>query len=104
MLLSVHVHGRLEFRVKPIFYVAFSLDEAVMEFAFPKEERAALVAAEPEQFRLPPQSDMPSGWVDAQLAALDPTEGRELVEDACRRVFPQRLSGAYDHAHPGGPA
>ena len=39
---EVHVRNRLKFRVGQIVYVAFSLDETVIEFAFPKEERAAL--------------------------------------------------------------
>ena len=36
-------------------------------------------------------------------AALDPTEARELVVDAWRMVVPQKLSRAYDLAHPSGP-
>jgi hypothetical protein len=32
----VHVRGRLKFRVGQLVYVAFSLDETVMGFAFPK--------------------------------------------------------------------
>ncbi|MGW5366446.1 MmcQ/YjbR family DNA-binding protein [Actinopolymorpha pittospori] len=99
----VYVRGRLKFRVKQIVYVAFSLDEAVMEFAFPKEERGALVAGEPEKFRLPSESDMRFNWVHAELAALDPTEARELVVDAWRLVVPQKVSRAYDLTHPGGP-
>ncbi|GAA3990155.1 MmcQ/YjbR family DNA-binding protein [Allokutzneria multivorans] len=99
----VHVRGRLKFRVKQIVYVAFSLDEAVMGFAFPKEERAAFVRGEPEKFQLPSESDMRFNWVHATLAALDPAEARELVVDAWRMVVPQKLSRAYDLAHPGGP-
>ncbi|PXY28984.1 hypothetical protein DI005_29455 [Prauserella sp. PE36] len=99
----VYVRGRLKFRVKQIVYVAFSLDETVMEFAFPKEERAALVAGEPEKFRLPSESDLRFNWVRAELAALDPAEARELVVDAWRMVVPQKVSRAYDLAHPGGP-
>lgn len=99
----VYVRGRLKFRVKQIVYVAFSLDETVMEFAFPKEERAALVAAEPERFRLPSESEMRFNWIRADLAALDPAEARELVVDAWRMVVPQKVSRAYDLAHPGGP-
>lgn len=99
----VYVRGRLKFRVKQIVYVAFSLDEAVMGFAFPKEERAALVAGEPGKFRLPAESDMRFNWVDAELAALDPAEAREFVVDAWRMVVPRKLSLAYDLAHPGGP-
>ena len=71
----VYVHGRLKFRVKQIVYVAFSLDETVMEFAFPKEERAVLVAGEPHKFQLPAERDMRFNWVHADLAALDPDRG-----------------------------
>ena len=100
---QVYVRGRLKFRVKRIAYVAFSLDESVMGFAFPKEERAALVAGEPHKFQLPAASDLRFNWVHADLAALDPTEARELVVDAWRMVVPRKLSRAYDLAHPGGP-
>ena len=99
----VYVRGRLKFRVKQIVYVAFSLDESVMGFAFPREERAALVAGEPHRFHLPSASDMRFNWVHADLAALDPTEARELVVDAWRMVVPQKLSRSYDLAHPDGP-
>ena len=100
---EVFVRGRLKFRVKQIVYVAFSLDERVMEFAFPREERAALVESEPHKFHLPRASDMRFHWVQADLAALDPVEARELVVDAWRIVVPQKLSRAYDLAHPDGP-
>jgi hypothetical protein len=98
-----YVRGGLRFRVKQIVYAAFSLDEAEMGFAFPKEERAALVAAEPHKFQLPPESALRFNWVLADLAALDPAEARELVVDAWRMVVPQKVSRAYDLAHPGGP-
>jgi hypothetical protein len=100
---QVYVRGRLKFRVKQIVYVAFSLDESVMGFAFPKEERAALVASEPHRFQLPAASDMRFNWVHADLAALDPPEARELVVEAWRMVVPQKLARAYDFAHPNGP-
>ena len=100
---QVYVRGRLKFRVKQIVYVAFSLDESVMGFAFPREERAALVAGEPHRFHLPSASDMCFNWVHADLAALDPTEARELVVDAWRMVVPRKLSRSYDLAHPDGP-
>jgi hypothetical protein len=54
---QVYVGGRLKFRVKRIVYVAFSLDESVMGFAFPKEEREALVLSEPHKFQMPTASD-----------------------------------------------
>jgi hypothetical protein len=99
----VYVRGRLKFRVGQIVYVAFSLDETEMGFAFPKEERAALVEARPHHFRMPQPSDLRFNWVEADLAALDPEEARELVVDAWRMVVPKKLSRAYDLAHPEGP-
>ncbi|WP_248491771.1 MmcQ/YjbR family DNA-binding protein [Tsukamurella sp. PLM1] len=99
----VYVRGRLKFRVGQIVYAAFSADELVMEFAFPKEERAALVAGEPEKFHLPAPSDMRFNWVGSRLAALEPSEARELVVDAWRMVVPKKISRAYDLAHLNGP-
>ena len=100
---QVFVHGRLKFRVKQLVYVAFSLDETVMGFAYPKEERAALVAGEPHKFQLPSASDLRFNWIHADLAALDPSEARELVVDAWRMVVPQKISRVYDLTHPDGP-
>ncbi len=100
---EVFVRGRLKFRVKQIVYVAFSLDETVMEFAFPKEERDALVGGDPVKFSLPAESDLRFHWVRSDLGALDPVEARELVVDAWRMVVPQKVSRAYDLTHPDGP-
>ena len=100
---QVYVRGRLKFRVGQIVYMAFSSDLRVMGFAFPKEERAALVAGEPHKFQLPSAPDMRFNWVEADLAALDSDEARELVVDAWRMVVPKKLSRAYDLTHPDGP-
>ena len=100
---QVYVRGRLKFRVQQIVYVAFSLDERVMGFAFPKEEREALVLSAPHKFQLPTASDLRFNWVHGDLAALDPTEARELVVDAWRMVVPKKVSAAYDLSHPAGP-
>ena len=100
---EAYVRGMRRFRVKQIVYVAFSLDETVMEFAYPKEERAALVASEPHKFQMPSASDMRFNWVHADLVALDRIEARELVVDAWRLVVPQKVSRAYDLTHPHGP-
>jgi hypothetical protein len=100
---TVYVHGRLKFRVGQLVYVAFSLDETVMGFAFPKEERTALVQSAPHKFHLPAPSDLRFNWVHADLAALEATEARELVVDAWRMVVPKKLSAAYDSGHPVGP-
>jgi len=98
-----YVRGRLKFRVGQMVYVAFSLDEAVMGFAFPKEERAALVAGNPRKFQMPSESELRFNWVHADLAVLEPSEARELVVAAWRMVVPAKLARAYDLAHPTGP-
>ena len=41
--------------------------------------------------------------VQAALADLDPAEARELVVDAWRMVVPQKVTRAWDDAHPDGP-
>ena len=101
---QVYVRGRLKFRVKQIVYVAFSLDESVMGFAFPKEEREALVLGEPHKFQLPAVSDLRFNWVDADLAALDPTEAREFVVDAWRMVVPKKVSAPTTSSIPSARA
>ncbi|NYE21523.1 hypothetical protein [Microbacterium immunditiarum] len=99
----VYVRGRLKFRVGQIVYVAFSLDNLQMGFAFPKEERAALVGGDPKKFRMPATSDLRFNWVESDLASLDSGEAREFVVDGWRMVVPLKLSRAYDLAHPLGP-
>jgi len=88
---QVYVRGRLKFRVGQMVYVAFSLDESVMGFAFPKEERPALVGGDPRKFQMPSASDLRFNWVHADLASLDPAEARELVVDAWRMVVPNKV-------------
>lgn len=89
------VRDRVKFRVRSIVYLALSRDETVLGFAFPKEERAGLVAAEPDKFALPRESDMRYNWVHVRLAALDHAELRELVIDAWRMVVPKRVVHEY---------
>jgi hypothetical protein len=43
------VRDQLRFRVGQIVLVSFSRDETLMGFAFPKQERDALVASEPSK-------------------------------------------------------
>jgi hypothetical protein len=88
------VRDRVKFRVGRIVYLAFSRDETLMGFAFPKEEREALVASEPHKFMLPKQSDMRYNWVVVRLDAIDLTEMQEIVIDAWRMVVPRFLAEA----------
>jgi len=89
------VRGRIKFRVGQIVYVAFSRDETLMGFGFPKEEREWLVGTEPEKFMMPGESDLRFNWVVARLAALDAEEMRGLVIDAWSLCVPKRLSAPY---------
>jgi hypothetical protein len=89
------VRDRVKFRVRSLVYLAFSRDETLMGFAFPKEERDALVATEPDKFMMPRTSDLRFNWVVVRLAAIDQTEMREIVVDAWRMVVPKRLAAAY---------
>ena len=86
------VRDRVKFRVGQMVYVAFSRDEQTMGFGFPKEERAALVASEPDKFLLPPEPDLRFNWVVVRLAAIDEEEMRELVLGAWRMVVPKKVA------------
>ena len=93
---EVLVRDRVKFRVGRIVYLAFSHDETTMGFAFPKAERDALVASEPEKFFLPPTSDLRYNWVVVRLDLIDHAELRELVLDAWRMVVPKRVAATID--------
>ena len=89
------VRDRVKFRVGRIVYLAFSRDETLMGFAFPKEEREALIASEPNKFMMPKPSDQRFNWVVVRLRAIDDSEVRELVLDAWRMVVPKRLAAEH---------
>lgn len=86
------VRDRVKFRVGRIVYLAFSLDETVMGFAFPKEEREALVRSEPHKFLMPDRADLRYQWLQVRLDEIDEDEMRELVLDAWRMVVPKRVA------------
>jgi hypothetical protein len=89
---EVVVRDRIKFRIGQIVYLAFSRDETVMGFAFPKEERPGLVASEPEKFSLPGPSDMRYNWVHVRLDAIDLVELREIVVEAWRMCVPKSVA------------
>ncbi len=78
------VRGRVKFRVGRIVYLAFSDDETIMGFAFPKEEREALVRSEPHKFLMPDRKDLRYQWVQVRLDAH--RRGRDA------RARPRRLA------------
>lgn len=91
------IRDHIKFRVGRIVYIAISPDEASMGFAFPREERAALIAAEPEKFLMPIGSDERFNWVRVRLGAIDEAEMRELVVEAWRMIVPKRVAASYSH-------
>ena len=89
------IRDRVKFRIGRIVYVAFSRDEQLMGFAFPKEERQALVDSEPAKFLMPGTSDLRYNWVVARLDALSREEMRELVIEAWRMCVPKRVAAEH---------
>jgi hypothetical protein len=94
------VRDQVRFRVGRIVYLGFSRDEQKMGFAFPKEERDALVASEPDKFLLPDQSSLRYNWVAVRLETIDQTEMRELVLDSWTMVVPKSVAAAYLESDP----
>ena len=87
------VRDQVKFRVGQLVYAAFSRDETIMGFGFPREEREALVASEPDKFLMPRLSDMRYRWVCVRLDAIDVDELRELLVDARHRSGTHGLRG-----------
>jgi hypothetical protein len=82
----------VKFRVKSLVYAAVPPNEVVMGVAFPKEERAAIIDAEPDKFLMPRKSDERYNWIHVRMAELDLDEMRELVTDGWRMCVPKFLS------------
>ena len=89
------VYGRVKFRIGSIVYLAFSRDQQIMGFAFPKEQRDWLIGGSPDKFLLPSSSDLRYHWVHVRLHAIDADEMRSLVLDAWRFVVPKSVAAAY---------
>ena len=95
---EAHVRGRVKFRIGQIVYLSLATDGSWMGCGFPKEFRGAAVEAEPEKFALPSESDMRFNWIHVNLAAIDPDEMRDLVEDAWARAVPRYVAEEYARA------
>ena len=92
---EVIVRDRIKFRVGRIVYLALSRDEKTMGIGFPKEERAAAIAAYPEKFLPPSKADERYKWIEVNLAVLDEEELRELVLEAWRMCVPKKVAAEY---------
>jgi hypothetical protein len=89
------IRDHVKFRVGRLVYASVSADEERLGFGFPKDERAALVASEPDKFMMPLRSDERYHWVRARLPVLGPEELRELLIDAWCMVVPKKVAAAY---------
>lgn len=89
------VRDRVKWRVGRLVFASLSRDETLLGFAYPREERAALVASDAAKFLMPLDSDLRYHWVRARMAELDPVELRELIESAWTMVVPKRVAAAH---------
>ena len=89
------IRDHTKFRVGRLVYASVSADEERMGFGFPKEERAALVASDPEKFMMPLRSDERYNWVRARLPVLDREELRELLIDGWCLVVSKKAAALY---------
>jgi len=89
------IRDHTKFRVGRLVYASVSADEERMGFGFPKEERAALVASDPDKFMMPLRSDERYNWVRARLPVLDRDELRELLIDGWCLVVSKKVAAAY---------
>jgi hypothetical protein len=96
------IRDYVKFRVGRIVYAAVSPDETILGFGFPREERAALIAAEPHRFLLERRSDERYNWIDARIATLSLDEAREFITDAWLMVVPKRVAAEFGIAHSRG--
>ena len=94
------VRDSVKWRVGSIVFAAVSPDETLLGFGFPREEREALVASDPEKFLMPADSDLRYQWVRLRLSEIDVDELEELVVDAWRMCVPKKVTAAYDAGEP----
>jgi hypothetical protein len=90
------VRDHVKFRVGNIVFASVSPDESLLGFGFPREQREALVAANPTTFLMPNDSDLRYQWVRLRLAEIDVDELEELLVDAWRMCVPKSVAAAHD--------
>ncbi|WP_327303224.1 MmcQ/YjbR family DNA-binding protein [Streptomyces sp. NBC_01298] len=88
-------------------FVALGDDDTSIGVKCPREDRAELIAAEPEKFFLRPGHDDNYDWLRVRLAAVeDAAELRSILTDSWRQAAPKRLAAAHpelDRSGPKGP-
>lgn len=89
------IRDYVKFRIGRIVYATVSPDETILGVAFPREERPAMLAAEPDRFLLERASDERYHWIDVRMSMLTAAEARELITEAWRMVVPKRLAAQH---------
>lgn len=92
---EVVVRDRIKFRVGRIVYLSVAPDEQTIGIGFPREERAAALAAEPDKFLPPRPSDERYQWIQVRLDAIEYDELRELILDAWTMCVPKKLAAQH---------
>ena len=92
---EVLVRDRIKFRVGQIVYLAVAPDERTIGIGFPREEREAALAAEPDKFFPPSKSDERFRWIQVRLDAIEYDELRELILDAWSMCVPKKVRAEY---------
>ncbi|MFD4867016.1 MmcQ/YjbR family DNA-binding protein [Streptomyces sp. NPDC058412] len=88
--------GMPTFRVGGKIFVALADDDTSIGVKCPKEDRAELIAAEPEKFFVRPGHDDNYAWIRVRLRALaDATELRSILTDSWLQAAPKRLIAAH---------
>ncbi|MDT3397859.1 MmcQ/YjbR family DNA-binding protein [Streptomyces sp. B1866] len=97
--------GMPTFRVKGKIFAALSDDDASVGVKCPIEDRAELIASEPEKFFVRPGHDDKFAWLRVRLAALEDTgELRDILVDSWRQAAPRALAEAYGGPVPRDPS
>ncbi|MGW5851268.1 MmcQ/YjbR family DNA-binding protein [Streptomyces sp. NPDC055254] len=94
--------GMPTFRVGGKIFVALADDDTAIGVKCPKEDRAELIAAEPEKFFLREGHDDNYAWIRVRLGAVDTAELRSILIDSWLQAAPKRLAAA--HPELAGPA
>ncbi|MFC8592007.1 MmcQ/YjbR family DNA-binding protein [Streptomyces atroolivaceus] len=88
--------GQPTFRVAGKIFAALGDDDATVGVKCPVEERAGLIAAEPEKFFVREGHDDNYAWLRVRLAALDDVaELTAVLTDSWRQAAPRRLVSAH---------
>jgi hypothetical protein len=92
---EVETWGQATFRVRRKMFCILGEHGKQASIKATPEAQAELLAANPAVYSFAPYVGR-HGWVTVDVAAADPAEVAELLEDAWRRTAPKRVVAAYD--------